>query len=181
VKFSLSVAINGQGFKLEASTDVNLDNTQAALDNTPSALDNTPAGIHRGKVTSGIYVTLIEPSVKYQIPSVVLNDLNSNGAKLQKAINALMSSPNPPAAIQAVGGPPAAPAGPQSTASSVLDIATAMASIADAMDKIDKAKKEKVAPKFKIGAGVTDPIGPAGPGGTSSNQPIPFVGASGTF
>jgi len=181
VKFSLSVAINGQGFKLEASTDVNLDNTQAALDNTPSALDNTPAGIHRGKITSGIYVTLIEPSIKYQIPSVVLNDLNSNGAKLQKAINALMSSPNPPAATQSVGGPPAAPAGPQSTASSVLDIATAMASIADAMDKIDKAKKEKVAPKFKIGAGVTNPIGPPGPGGTSSNQPVPFVGASGTF
>jgi hypothetical protein len=181
LKLSLSVAFNGQGFKIEASTEANLDNTQSALDNTPSAADGTPSADHRGKITSGIYLTLVEPQIKYQIPSSVLNDINSNGAKLQQAINSLMGTPNPPQASQPVGAPPAAAPAPQSTTTSVMAVATAIAGIADAMDKIDKAKTQKVAPKISIGVGVVTPIGPPGPGGTSSNQPVPFVGVKGTF
>jgi hypothetical protein len=181
LKFSLSVAFNGQGFKIEASTEANLDNTQSALDNTPSAADGTPSADHRGKITSGIYLTLVEPQIKYQIPSSVVDDINSNGAKLQQAINSLMGTPNPPQASQPVGGAPAAVPGPQSTTTSVMAIATAIAGIADAMDKIDKAKTQKIAPKLSIGAGIVTPIGPPGPGGTTSNQPIPFIGIKGTF
>jgi hypothetical protein len=62
-----------------------------------------------------------------------------------------------------------------------MAIATAIAGIAGAMDKIDKAKTQKIPPKLTIGAGVVTPIGPPGPGGTSSNQPVPFFGVKGTF
>ncbi len=181
LKFGLSVGYNGKGFKIEVGTEVNLDNTSSVLDNNPSALDGTPSADHRGKVTTGLYVTLTEPQVKYQIPSSVWNDLNSNGAKLQQAINSLMGTQNPPDANQPVGGPPAAPPAAQSGPAAVIAVATAIAGIADAMDKIDKAKKQKATPTLKIGIGVVDPIGPPGAGGTTSNKPIPTIGISGTF
>jgi hypothetical protein len=181
IKFSLSVGCNGKGFKLEARTEANLDNTNSALDNTPAANDATPSADHRGKITSGLYLTLIEPQVKYQIPSSVLNDINSNGASLQQAINSLLGTANPPQAEQPVGGPPAATPAAQSGTTAVMAIATAIAGIANAMDKIEKAKTQKVAPTTTIGIGVTDPIGAPGPGGGAGNQPVPFVAVKTTF
>jgi hypothetical protein len=62
-----------------------------------------------------------------------------------------------------------------------MAVATAIAGIADAMDKIDKAKTQKVASKLTVGVGVMNPTGPPGPGGSPSNQPVPFLGVKGTF
>jgi hypothetical protein len=169
LKFSVSAAVNFKGFKFEAST----------------ALD-----LGKRTETSGLYVTLLESKVEYQVPSSVFDDLNKAGAQLQKAVSNLMGVADQQVATAPVGQPaPPAPAPPPAaTASATLgylsDVVDGMSSVLDAMDKIEKSKTTPAQAKLKIGPQLTVPFGPTRaptPADPLGNSPSIGFGLSGTF
>jgi len=165
VKFSLSIGVNGKGYKVDAVGGVDLN---------------------KRAITAGISFSLLESSVKYQVPSSVFNDLNKAGAQLQKAVNKLMGVPDQPAATTAVGQPPSPPPVASSPElSDLFDVVDAVSNIIDAMGKIDKAKEEAATrPTLKVGPTVTIPFGPPREGTFDDplgNKPIFGAGVTGTF
>lgn len=164
LKFSLSVAINGKGYKIESTGGIDLS---------------------KRTITAGLAFSLMESGVKYQVPSSVFDDLNKAGAQLQKAINNLMSVTDQAAATRAVGQPPPSPAtAPTPGLSDLFDVVDAISNIVDAMDKINKAKEKNAIPTLKIGPTITIPFGPPRAGTLDDpvgNAPMFGIGITGTF
>ena len=164
VKFSLSVALNGKSYKLEAT---------ASLD------------VNKRTVDAGLSFSLMDANVKYQVPSSVFDDLNKAGSDLQKAVNKLMGVQNQSPSTRAVGEPPPDAVVPaDADLSDLTDALDAISSIADAMDKMDKAREKAARPTLKIGPTITVPYGPTRePTFTDplGNSPIYGFGLKGTF
>jgi hypothetical protein len=165
VKFSLSIGVNGKGYKVDATGGIDLN---------------------KRVITAGISFSLLESGVKYQVPSSVFDDLNKAGTQLQKAVNKLMGVPDQPATTTAVGQPPSPPPVASSPELSDLsDVVDAVSNIIDAMDKIDKAKVDAAPrPTLKVGPTVTIPVGPPREGTFDDplgNKPIVGAGVTGTF
>jgi hypothetical protein len=168
-KFSLYAAVNFKGYKIEASTVLDTE---------------------KRTETTGLYVTLIEDRVKYQVPSSVFDDINKAGAKLQTAVNNLMGVADQQVSQAPVGQPPPAapappgPSSPTDALGNIANIIDAFSTILDAMDKIDKAKQAPAQFKVKIGPQVIVPYGseraptPAEPLG---NRPAFGFGVTGSF
>ena len=118
-KFSISSAIDGRGYRVEATGGIDLTERM---------------------MTAGIYFTLVEESgSKYQLLISMFDDLNNAGKKLQKAINNLMSVPDQPVATTAVGqqsessnklpsSPPSQPSPSKTDLSDLLDVVKAVLS-----------------------------------------------------
>jgi hypothetical protein len=169
LKFSLTAGFNSKGFKIEASTELDLE---------------------KRTETTGLFLTLIESNVKYQVPSSVFDDINKAGAQIQKAVNNLVGVADQQVAQAPVGAPPPPPPaapGPvtaSSALSNLADIADGISSILDAMDKIDKAKTAPAQFKLKIGPQLIVPFGPErAPTATDplGNRPVVSFGITGTF